>query len=82
MQGGVLTERCYGCGRCFPVCPYDKISNCYAASVPFYAGHFPRICRIPPHITYEIKMNFTVSILACITNSTHLCKLFKVWFHT
>ncbi|KAK1373068.1 hypothetical protein POM88_029261 [Heracleum sosnowskyi] len=24
-QRGVLTERCYGCGRCFPVCPYDKI---------------------------------------------------------
>ncbi|KAM0053765.1 putative iron-sulfur binding protein LdpA [Helianthus debilis subsp. tardiflorus] len=22
---GVTTERCYGCGRCFPVCPYDKI---------------------------------------------------------
>ncbi|XP_021831077.1 uncharacterized protein LOC110771138 [Prunus avium] len=24
-KGGVLTERCYGCGRCIPVCPYDKI---------------------------------------------------------
>ncbi|KAI3684017.1 hypothetical protein L1987_84539 [Smallanthus sonchifolius] len=24
-QEGVITERCYGCGRCFPVCPYDKI---------------------------------------------------------
>ncbi|XP_059646303.1 uncharacterized protein LOC132291952 [Cornus florida] len=24
-KGGVKTERCYGCGRCFPVCPYDKI---------------------------------------------------------
>ncbi|XP_021291169.1 uncharacterized protein LOC110421816 isoform X2 [Herrania umbratica] len=24
-KGGVMTERCYGCGRCFPVCPYDKI---------------------------------------------------------
>ncbi|KAL9275240.1 Light dependent period A-like protein [Drosera capensis] len=24
-RGGVITERCYGCGRCFPVCPYDKI---------------------------------------------------------
>ncbi|RYR12704.1 uncharacterized protein [Arachis hypogaea] len=22
---GVITERCYGCGRCLPVCPYDKI---------------------------------------------------------
>ncbi|XP_024022290.1 uncharacterized protein LOC21387695 isoform X1 [Morus notabilis] len=25
-KGGVLTERCYGCGRCFPICPYDKIN--------------------------------------------------------
>lgn len=25
LKGGVITERCYGCGRCFPVCPYDKI---------------------------------------------------------
>ncbi|CAI0626583.1 unnamed protein product [Linum tenue] len=25
-HSGVITERCYGCGRCFPVCPYDKIS--------------------------------------------------------
>ncbi|XP_009791605.1 uncharacterized protein [Nicotiana sylvestris] len=24
-KGGVLAERCYGCGRCLPVCPYDKI---------------------------------------------------------
>ncbi|XP_050372585.1 uncharacterized protein LOC126790411 isoform X1 [Argentina anserina] len=26
MQAGVLTERCYGCGHCIPVCPFDKIS--------------------------------------------------------
>ncbi|KAG5559821.1 hypothetical protein RHGRI_003199 [Rhododendron griersonianum] len=25
LKGGVITERCYGCGRCLPVCPYDKI---------------------------------------------------------
>uniref|UniRef100_A0A6N2MTH7 4Fe-4S ferredoxin-type domain-containing protein n=1 Tax=Salix viminalis TaxID=40686 RepID=A0A6N2MTH7_SALVM len=24
-MGGVINERCYGCGRCSPVCPYDKI---------------------------------------------------------
>ncbi|GJY46223.1 ABC transporter ABCE, iron-sulfur binding protein LdpA [Tanacetum coccineum] len=30
MKPGVITERCYGCGRCFPVCPYDKIkANSY-----------------------------------------------------
>ncbi|GMY27920.1 hypothetical protein FCV25MIE_23162 [Fagus crenata] len=25
LEGGVITERCYGCGRCLPVCPYDNI---------------------------------------------------------
>ncbi|KAL6897944.1 hypothetical protein ACP4OV_006903 [Aristida adscensionis] len=25
LVGGVITERCYGCGRCLPVCPYDRI---------------------------------------------------------
>lgn len=25
LKSGVITERCYGCGRCSPVCPYDKI---------------------------------------------------------
>ncbi|KZV47718.1 hypothetical protein F511_19431 [Dorcoceras hygrometricum] len=25
LQGGVLAERCYGCGRCLPICPYEKI---------------------------------------------------------
>ncbi|CAN6326761.1 unnamed protein product, partial [Urochloa humidicola] len=25
LKGGVLTERCYGCGRCLPVCPFDRI---------------------------------------------------------
>ncbi|KAJ0980583.1 hypothetical protein J5N97_008838 [Dioscorea zingiberensis] len=25
LQGGVITERCYGCGHCLPVCPYDRI---------------------------------------------------------
>ncbi|CAK9138892.1 unnamed protein product [Ilex paraguariensis] len=30
VKGGVVTERCYGCGRCFPVCPYDRIrTNTY-----------------------------------------------------
>lgn len=24
---GVLTEKCYGCGRCIPICPYDLISE-------------------------------------------------------
>ncbi len=24
---GVLSDKCYGCGRCLPVCPYDKIGT-------------------------------------------------------
>ena len=24
---GVLENRCYGCGRCLPVCPYDRITT-------------------------------------------------------
>ncbi|KAG9457820.1 hypothetical protein H6P81_002328 [Aristolochia fimbriata] len=26
-KSGVITERCYGCGRCLHSCPYDKISS-------------------------------------------------------
>lgn len=33
MQDGVITERCYGCGRCLPVCPYDKISSPFSSSI-------------------------------------------------
>ncbi|MGB3654394.1 MAG: LdpA C-terminal domain-containing domain [Rivularia sp. (in: cyanobacteria)] len=24
-QSGVLSDKCYGCGRCLPICPYGKI---------------------------------------------------------
>jgi len=24
---GVMADRCYGCGRCWPVCPYDRIAS-------------------------------------------------------
>lgn len=31
---GVLSDKCYGCGRCLPVCPYDRIEAVsYATSV-------------------------------------------------
>ncbi|CAI9118969.1 OLC1v1020616C1 [Oldenlandia corymbosa var. corymbosa] len=34
LQGGVQAERCYGCGRCIPICPFDKISvNTYIRDV-------------------------------------------------
>ncbi|KAM0862541.1 hypothetical protein ACQ4PT_045197 [Festuca glaucescens] len=25
LEGGVIIQRCYGCGRCLSVCPYDRI---------------------------------------------------------
>lgn len=50
MQGGVITERCYGCGRCFPVCPFDKISElcsllfCYFLHFSFLIPFFCLRC--------------------------------------
>lgn len=31
---GVLTEKCYGCGRCLPICPYDIIYTSSYVSTP------------------------------------------------
>ena len=31
---GVLAEKCYGCGRCIPICPYDKIYTSSYVSTP------------------------------------------------
>ncbi|XP_027931093.1 uncharacterized protein LOC114187149 isoform X1 [Vigna unguiculata] len=36
LKDGVITERCYGCGRCLPVCPYDKISGKFSSSICDY----------------------------------------------
>jgi len=32
--GGVIAPRCYGCGRCLPVCPQQLISNRYYTLAP------------------------------------------------
>jgi Fe-S-cluster-containing hydrogenase component 2 len=30
---GVVSQKCYGCGRCIPICPYDKIyTNSYMST--------------------------------------------------
>lgn len=43
MQGGVINERCYGCGRCFPICPYDNISEYgFCAALFFHKDLLPR----------------------------------------
>ena len=31
---GVIAEKCYGCGRCIPICPYDKINTSSYVSTP------------------------------------------------
>jgi Fe-S-cluster-containing hydrogenase component 2 len=31
---GVVSQKCYGCGRCIPVCPYDKIYTDSYMSTP------------------------------------------------
>nr|WP_199349438.1 LdpA C-terminal domain-containing domain [Nostoc flagelliforme] len=31
---GVISEKCYGCGRCIPICPHDKIYTSSYASTP------------------------------------------------
>nr|WP_230966335.1 LdpA C-terminal domain-containing domain [Nostoc sp. NZL] len=31
---GVLSEKCYGCGRCIPICPYDIIYTSSYVSTP------------------------------------------------
>ena len=31
---GVIAQKCYGCGRCIPICPYDKINTSSYVSTP------------------------------------------------
>jgi Fe-S-cluster-containing hydrogenase component 2 len=31
---GVISQKCYGCGRCLPICPYDKIYTKSYVSTP------------------------------------------------
>ena len=31
---GVIAQKCYGCGRCIPICPYDKIDTSSYVSTP------------------------------------------------
>lgn len=33
-HSGVISDRCYGCGRCLPVCPMQHITTCAYVSTP------------------------------------------------
>jgi Fe-S-cluster-containing hydrogenase component 2 len=39
-QTGVIAERCYGCGRCLPVCPIQQISTQTHSASPDTIGPF------------------------------------------
>jgi Fe-S-cluster-containing hydrogenase component 2 len=46
----VLAERCYGCGRCLPVCPYDRLSAVQQpASLDAVRALIPRVDAIEIH---------------------------------
>ncbi|MEM7554946.1 MAG: LdpA C-terminal domain-containing domain [Cyanobacteria bacterium P01_A01_bin.84] len=34
VSSGVIEQKCYGCGRCIPICPYDKIYTSAYVSTP------------------------------------------------
>ncbi|MEM7655877.1 MAG: LdpA C-terminal domain-containing domain [Bacteroidota bacterium] len=34
VSSGVIEQKCYGCGRCIPICPYDKIYTRSYVSTP------------------------------------------------
>ncbi|KAG4381407.1 hypothetical protein GLYMA_15G140501v4 [Glycine max] len=45
LKDGVITESCYGCGRCLPVCPYNKIREVtYARDAITTAALIKRNC--------------------------------------
>ncbi|XP_020097473.1 uncharacterized protein LOC109716437 isoform X2 [Ananas comosus] len=39
IKSGVITERCYGCGRCLSICPYDKIRAVTYVRDPSLTSH-------------------------------------------
>ncbi|XP_076921746.1 uncharacterized protein LOC143583285 [Bidens hawaiensis] len=51
---GVTRERCYGCGRCLPVCPYDKIE---AISYVRYAAATSKLLERDDVDALEIHTN-------------------------
>lgn len=54
LQGGVIKERCYGCGRCFPICPYDNISEYDFCADLFFRKDLP--FREPSCVQLTVKL--------------------------
>lgn len=57
---GVISERCYGCGRCLPVCPFEQIQTRFHRSNPstIVAELFPQIDALEIHTQIGRLDNF------------------------
>ncbi|WP_414526375.1 circadian clock protein LdpA [Nodularia chucula] len=62
---GVEAEKCYGCGRCIPVCPYGKIYTKSYISTP---------CAIAP-----LVMSKVIDAVEIHTKVGHLAKFRELW---
>ncbi len=62
---GVISPKCYGCGRCIPICPYDKIYTTSYMSTPE---------AIAP-----LVMSTGVDAIEIHTNVGHLDKFQQLW---
>lgn len=56
---GVVTDRCYGCGRCLPVCPIEQITTVSHTAKPDLVGPF-----IQAGIVQAIEIHTQVGHLA------------------
>jgi Fe-S-cluster-containing hydrogenase component 2 len=62
---GVETEKCYGCGRCIPVCPYGKI---------YTKSYMSTATAIAP-----LVMSKVVDAIEIHTKVGHLAKFQQLW---
>lgn len=64
-QPGVIADRCYGCGRCVPVCPVEQIST--------------RSYLITPETILPLVRNGTVQAIEIHTQAGHETAFAKLW---
>jgi Fe-S-cluster-containing hydrogenase component 2 len=65
VQPGVIADRCYGCGRCIPVCPVDQIDT--------------RSHLITPETILPLVRNSTVQAIEIHTQVGHEAAFAKLW---
>jgi Fe-S-cluster-containing hydrogenase component 2 len=64
-QPGVIADRCYGCGRCIPVCPVEQIST--------------RSHLITPETILPLVRNGTVQAIEIHTQAGHEAAFTRLW---